>query len=267
LAWTRTLGLLRKALKVPDKDGEMEGLRERMLGLQFGGAARTKGKEREVAGQIVGAMVAPPYSSTSTASDEAEEPEPSVTYIPTLTGGSTASDLQNFYSNHFLTSSPTSLRMKLLSRTTGVDRIIDEFLLSFTHTHPIPWLLPSIPRTNKPVQVPMVSVVAVRGGQLVSERVYWDQASVLVQIGLLDPVLGVPKGLKGKGMERLPAWGSEQAEVVRDARGAEEAGLGYNELLPGWKKDARMSASLPSRARQSGTAADGDIDDGRTNGA
>jgi hypothetical protein len=75
--------------------------------------------------------------------------------------------------------------------------------------------LPDVPPTNNSVDVPVVSIVTVRGGRLLHEHLYWDQASVLVQIGLLDPRL-VPDDMKRKGLQRLPITGREAAEKVYD---------------------------------------------------
>jgi hypothetical protein len=136
---------------------------------------------------------------------------PNVTYAPTMSGGIGARDLRRFYEHHFLHNLPPSMRLRLLSRTVGVDRVVDEFYASFEHTQEIPWMLPGVPPTNKKVEVILVSIVSLRSGQLYSEHVYWDQASVLVQIGLLDPKL-VPQGVEG--VDRLPVVGKEAARRI-----------------------------------------------------
>jgi hypothetical protein len=87
-------------------------------------------------------------------------------------------------------------------------------------------ILPGVPPTNKSVEVPVVSIVGVHGGRLSSEQLYWDQASVLVQIGLLDPNL-VPDDMRRNGLQRLPVIGKEAAEKVLD----EESHLS-NGLIP-----------------------------------
>jgi carboxymethylenebutenolidase len=55
------------------------------------------------------------------------------------------------------------------------------------------WMLPGIAPTGKPVEVAIVVVVHFRDGKLAHEHIYWDQASVLAQIGLIDPA-GLPIG-------------------------------------------------------------------------
>ena len=153
---------------------------------------------------------------------------PYVNHVPTLTGGVGKKDLYRFYRDFFIPCNPPSLKMKLLSRTIGVDRIIDEMLVSFKHTQEIPWILPDIPPTNKNVEVALVSVVCIRGGKLYHEHIYWDQASVLVQLGLIDPKL-VPDTFKKKGVKRLPVVGKESARKVLD-----ESGEPSNKLIDDW---------------------------------
>ncbi|KAJ5949965.1 hypothetical protein N7454_001549 [Penicillium verhagenii] len=136
---------------------------------------------------------------------------PAVTYTSTLSGGIGAQSLRRFYEQYFLGKLPPSMRIRLLSRTTGADRIVDELYISFQHTQEIPWLLPGIPATEKRIEIILVSIVSVRAGRLSSEHVYWDQASVLVQAGLLDPKL-VPAGFQG--VDRLPVVGREAARRI-----------------------------------------------------
>lgn len=151
---------------------------------------------------------------------------PTVTYTPTLTGGIGTNSLRRFYEQHFLRTLPPSMRLRLISRTVGVDRIVDELYASFEHTHEIPWMLPGVPPTNRKVEIILVSIVGMKAGKLSSEHVYWDQASVLVQVGLLDPKL-VPGGVKG--VDRLPVVGGEAAR--RMLREDPEADEGFHNRL------------------------------------
>jgi hypothetical protein len=137
--------------------------------------------------------------------------KPSVTFAPTLAGGIGAHHLRHFYENHFLQNKPPSMQLRLISRTIGVDRVVDELYVTFDHTHAMPWMLPGVPPTHKRVDIIMVSIVALKAGKLYSEHVYWDQASVLVQVGLLDPKL-LPKGVEG--IRRLPVVGNEAARHI-----------------------------------------------------
>ncbi|KAH7311366.1 dienelactone hydrolase [Stachybotrys elegans] len=157
---------------------------------------------------------------------------PHVTNIPTLTGGIGADDLQRFYSDFF--TNPKSMKLTLLSRTIGADRVVDELHMTFKHTEPIPWMLPGVPATDKRVEVIIVSIVVVRGGKLYHEHVYWDQASVLMQVGLLDPKL-VPEPVKKLGVERLPVVGRKAARRILRGWDAAEEGEADNALIPEWR--------------------------------
>ncbi|KAL1850142.1 hypothetical protein VTK73DRAFT_9746 [Phialemonium thermophilum] len=149
--------------------------------------------------------------------------------MPTLTGGIGAADLERFYARFFR--NPPSLRLTLLSRTVGADRVVDELHLRFKHTEPMPWMLPGVPPTGKRVEVVVVSIVAVRGGKLCHEHVYWDQASVLLQIGLLEPKLG-PVTARKTGVEMLPVVGREAARRALEGIDDEEApGEADNDLI------------------------------------
>src|SRR5258707_7361841 len=123
-----------------------------------------------------------------------------VNHIPVLTGGSGRDELREFYSKRFIPQMPPDTEMTSVSRTIGEDQIVDEMIFKFTHTVPMDWMLPGIPPTGKPVEVPLVAIVRFREGKLAHEHIYWDQASVLVQIGLIDaanlPVAGVESAHK-----------------------------------------------------------------------
>jgi len=126
-----------------------------------------------------------------------------VNHIPVLTGGSGQDELREFYSRHFIPQMPPDTEMTPVSRIIGEDQIVDEMVFKFTHTIQMDWILPGIPPTGKRVEVPLVAIVRVRDGKLAHEHIYWDQASVLVQIGLLDPA-------------KLPVVGVESAKKVLD---------------------------------------------------
>ena len=117
--------------------------------------------------------------------------EPYVNHIPTMTGGVGQKMLTQFYQNHFVNSNPPDTSLVPISRTIGATQIVDEMLFCFTHTCVIDWMLPGIEPTGKRVEIPLVAIVKFRGDKLYHEHIYWDQASVLVQIGKLDPT-GLP---------------------------------------------------------------------------
>jgi carboxymethylenebutenolidase len=123
-----------------------------------------------------------------------------VNHIPVLTGGVGRDELREFYSKRFIPHMPPDTEMTPVSRTIGEDQLVDEMVFKFTHTIPMDWMLPGVAPTGKRVEVPLVAIVRFRDGKLAHEHIYWDQASVLVQIGLIDasnlPVAGVESAHK-----------------------------------------------------------------------
>ena len=126
-----------------------------------------------------------------------------VNHIPVLTGGVGRDELREFYSKRFIPQMPPDTEMTPVSRTIGENQVVDEMVFKFTHTIRMDWMLPGVAPTGKRVEVPLVAIVRFREGKLAHEHIYWDQASVLVQIGLLDP-------------EKLPVVGVESARKVLD---------------------------------------------------
>ena len=124
-----------------------------------------------------------------------------VNHVPVMTGGYGKPALHEFYSKRFIHSMPPDTKLTPVSRTVGPDQLVDEMIFSFTHTQEMPWMLPGVAPTNKYVAVPLVAIVGFRDGKLAHEHIYWDQASVLKQIGLItDPT--------------LPVFGAETAQKV-----------------------------------------------------
>jgi len=130
-------------------------------------------------------------------------PDAYVNHIPVLTGGVGRSEVKDFYSRHFIPHMPPDVEIVPISRTVGSDRLVDELILRFTHSIELDWMLPGVAATGKRVECATVAIVTFRDGKLFSEHVYWDQASVLVQLGLLDP-------------STLPVAGAETARKVAD---------------------------------------------------
>ena len=123
-----------------------------------------------------------------------------VNHIPVLTGGVGLDQLREFYSKRFIPQMPPDTEMIPISQTIGNDQLVDEMIFKFTHTIRMDWMLPGVAPTGKRVEVPLVAIVRFRDGKLTHEHIYWDQASVLVQLGLLDannlPVAGVESARK-----------------------------------------------------------------------
>ncbi|CAN8099656.1 unnamed protein product [Discula destructiva] len=215
LAWSRSLDAARKAFNRPQGDLEL------LVDENHQGKFHT-------------------HNTQAVLSTYTTHKLPNSTYFPTLSGGIGLADLQRFYNDYFVFSNPPSLRLTLISRTIGADRVVDEMHVTFKHTHEMPWMLPGVPPTDKRVEVMVVSIVSVRAGKLYSEHVYWDQASVLFQIGLLDPGL-LPKKARKLGAEELPIVGRDAARRVLRGMGDTEDGAADNELLPGWYPDTEES--------------------------
>jgi len=123
-----------------------------------------------------------------------------VNHIPVLTGGVGKEALREFYSKRFIPQMPPDTEVSPVSRTIGTDQLVDEMIFKFTHTVRMDWMLPGIAPTGKRVEVPLVAIVRFRDNKLAHEHIYWDQASVLVQLGLLDaktlPVAGIESARK-----------------------------------------------------------------------
>jgi carboxymethylenebutenolidase len=126
--------------------------------------------------------------------------EPYVNHIPTMTGGVGHDALKRFYKYHFIGVNPPDFQLTPISRTVGEHTLVDEFVVTFTHTREMDWMLPGIQPTGRRVEVPTVAVIDFEGEKLISEHIYWDQATVLVQLGLLYsrglPIAGVETARK-----------------------------------------------------------------------
>lgn len=144
--------------------------------------------------------------------------EPYVHNVPTLTGGLGHAGVRRFYQDQFVGKMPADTKVVPISRTIGENQVVVEAILSFTHDVALDFMLPGIPPTGKQVELPHVVVMKFEGDKIAHEHIYWDQASLLVQVGLLDP-------------KHLPVVGVEQAGRLRELRGRngdspqEEGGL------------------------------------------
>src|SRR3974390_1582685 len=133
-----------------------------------------------------------------------------VNHVPVMTGGAGKDALRLFYSKRFIPSMPPDTKLTPVSRTVGENQLVDEMIFSFTHTQEMPWMLPGVPPTNRHVEIPLVAIVKFREGKLAHENLYWDQASVLQQIGLLSDAA-------------LPIFGAETARKVVDPQVGQNA--------------------------------------------
>jgi carboxymethylenebutenolidase len=138
--------------------------------------------------------------------------DPYVHHVPTITGGNGAAGVRDFYGRHFIGQWPDDTETREISRTVGENQVVDELVMTFTHDRELEIMLPGIPPTGRRITIPVVVVVGFEGGKVKHEHIYWDQASVLVQAGILDPT-------------DLPVTGGEQAGSLVDQ------GRAKNELL------------------------------------
>jgi carboxymethylenebutenolidase len=126
---------------------------------------------------------------------------PYLNHVPVMTGGVGREEIRAFY--RFIPQMPPDAEIQLISRTVGQSRIVDEFIFKCTHTVIMDFFLPGVAPTGRRIEVPHVAIIQFRDGKIESEHIYWDQASVLVQVGLLQ---------EGK----LPVAGAETAEKILD---------------------------------------------------
>ena len=131
-------------------------------------------------------------------------PDPHLVNIPTMVGGQGPQGVRTFYANRLIGQFfPPDVVFDTISRTYSGERLVDELIISFTHTTKMDWMLPGVEPTGKRVEVVFVVIVGIEEGKVAYEHIMWDQANVLVQIGLLDPA-------------GLPVTGSGAAAKLRD---------------------------------------------------
>jgi carboxymethylenebutenolidase len=123
-----------------------------------------------------------------------------VNHVPVMTGGYGRSALRAFYGSEFISRMPAGTSLTLISRTVGQEQLVDEMIFVFTHSEEMPWMLPGLAPTQRQVEIPLVAIIGFREGKVAHEHIYWDQASVLKQLGLLTdpslPVFGVETARK-----------------------------------------------------------------------
>ncbi|KAF5388214.1 hypothetical protein D9615_000053 [Tricholomella constricta] len=205
LAHSRSLVFLRKWLGGPVFD--LEAIWDEHTYFEF--------EDRSVA-KTMGTMVAEPYVNHV----------PTVNIVisgalqlnsdgPQMTGGVRRENLTAFYRDHFIFANPPDTAMQVVSRTVGPDRVIDEFIFSFTHDRIVDALLPGVPPSGKKLTIPMIAVVNIRGDRLYNEHIWWDQATALRQAGVLPSHVPYPTP-EGDWSLRLPVAGPESAAMLLD---------------------------------------------------
>ncbi|KAK7191588.1 hypothetical protein PSPO01_02037 [Paraphaeosphaeria sporulosa] len=206
IAHTRSLAFVKPLLNGPYFD--LEAIWDEHCRYEFG--------ERDVA-RTMATMVAQPY----------------VNHIPTLTGGIGQERLTAFYSNHFVHANPDDTELEMVSRTVGIDRVVDEFVFKLTHDRQVDWLLPGIPPTGKYLKIPFTGIIGMRGDRLCHEHIHWDQGTAMRQAGLLPEWTKFPYPIDGKEAPagkrfevNLPTTGVDTARKLVD-----EGALESNSLM------------------------------------
>jgi len=128
---------------------------------------------------------------------------PVLVHVPVGTGATGREALRTFYREIFIPQTPPDIELQILTRTIDRNRLIDEFVLRLTHTVQMDWFAPGIVPTGRRLVVPHVGIISFEDGRISSEHIYWDQATVLLQLGLLDA--------------GLPVLGAEQADRLLNA--------------------------------------------------
>lgn len=144
---------------------------------------------------------------------------PVLIHVPNGTGATGKAAVRKFYSEILIPQAPPDIELQLLARSVGQDCIVDEFILRFTHSLRMDWVAPGIEPTGRSLAVPHVAVIAFEDGKIRSEHIYWDQATVLTQLGLLG--------------DDLPVLDSAQCDRLLDADAP------VNQLIQRLPPDAR----------------------------
>jgi len=141
-----------------------------------------------------------------------------VNLIPLMIGGRGRDEVRAFYADHFVSQLPPDIEIVPVSRTIGQGQIVDEMVLRFTHSLQMDWILPGIPPTGKRVEVPFVAIIKFEGDKIAHEHLYWDQASLLVQIGLVDRGLPVRGGeIAAQVLNTAQPWNELIHRATNDA--------------------------------------------------
>ncbi len=142
--------------------------------------------------------------------------DPYLNHVAVMTGGRGAAEVRRFYDEHFIPRWPADTSATPVSRTVGREQVVDELVMSFTHDIEMDFMLPGVPPSGRPVELPVAVVVGLADGKVAHEHIYWDQATILVQVGALDPA-------------GLPVTGAEQARKLLDRS------LAPNALIVNWR--------------------------------
>ncbi len=141
---------------------------------------------------------------------------PTVLHVATSVGARGREAVRQFYTDHFIGHQASDMQLLVTSHTATETSVVEEMTISFTHDAEIPWILPAVEPSGRRVVVPIVAVIGTRNGLVHTEHIYWDQATVLAQMGLVDT-------------SQLPIIGAEQADLLSPSPAPEK----FNRLLIG----------------------------------
>jgi carboxymethylenebutenolidase len=170
---------------------------------QTGGELRMTGQQGDL-GAVFDAHVASEFVARDVGATMATmTDDPYVNHVPTMMGGVGREQVESFYQRHFIGQWRADTTITPVSRTQDGEHVVDEMIIKFTHDVTMDAILPGVPPTGRPLAIPAVVVMGFDGGKVAYENVYWDQASLLAQVGLIDA-------------STLPVTGAEQADKILD---------------------------------------------------
>jgi carboxymethylenebutenolidase len=111
---------------------------------------------------------------------------PHVLCVGSGTGAVGRAKVREYYAHHFLPYIPPDFEVRPLSQVLGADYLVEEFVLRFTHAMPMEWMVPHVPVTGRRVELAAAAIIRFQGTKIAHEHIYWDQATVLSQLGVLD---------------------------------------------------------------------------------
>ena len=109
----------------------------------------------------------------------------SVMHMPTRSGGKGKAELRAYYRDMFIPSIPDEWKHTMTHRVVTDTCIVEEATIRMVHSKQMDWFLPEIPPTGKTITAELVIIIEFRDGKMSAERIYWDHAAVLRQIGQL----------------------------------------------------------------------------------
>jgi len=130
--------------------------------------------------------------------------EPHLLNLGSGMGGLGRDGVRRFYAEHLIGQFfPPDAEFVPISRTIDGERLVDEVVIRFTHTQTISHFLPGLAPTGRKASIAVAVIVGLRNNKVDYEHIYWDQASLLAQLGVLDPT-GLP--IASDAAETLVRW-------------------------------------------------------------